>query len=89
MNSTRVLLFLLLAALLAPIEAAVVLPEELKERDEWTRARCEAAPSEPRADPALVVIANHGDVIKNARAGKPLRIAGEEFTRGLLCHARA
>lgn len=34
-----------------------------------------------------MVLANHGSVLKNARAGKPLRLAGQEFTRGLLAHA--
>ena len=43
-------------------------------------------PAAPAA-PGLVVLANYGAVQQNARDGKPLRIAGKTFTRGLYCHA--
>jgi hypothetical protein len=69
------------------VEGVTVSPEELTERHNWVTARFEGRQPPPRTDPALVVIANHGPVLKNARAGKPLRIAGQDFARGLLCHA--
>ena len=69
------------------LEGVPVSPEELTERRDWVLARFEGRQPLPRTDPVLVVFANHGPVLKNARAGKPLRIAGQEFTRGLLCHA--
>ncbi len=44
------------------------------------------APSDAR-EPALVVLANHDAVQKNARAGRPMKLAGKEFVHGLYCHA--
>ena len=38
-------------------------------------------------EPALVVLANHGVVQKNARAGRPMHIVDQEYSRGLYCHA--
>ncbi len=69
------------------LDAVTVASEELTERRDWVAARFEGRQPPPRTDPALLVLANHGPVIKNARAGKPLRIAGQDFTRGLCCHA--
>ena len=68
-------------------QAVSVAPEELAQRRDWVRGRFEGRPPPPRTDPALVVLANHGPILKHARAGKPLRIAGQQFTQGLLCHA--
>jgi alpha-galactosidase len=67
--------------------AAMVTPDELAERRDWVMARFEGRQPPPRTDPALVVLANHGPVLKNARAGRPLRIGGQDFSRGLLGHA--
>ena len=67
--------------------AAFVTDEELTERRNWVAARFEGRQPPPRTDPALVVFANHGPVIKNARAGKPLRVGQQTFARGLLAHA--
>ena len=69
------------------LQAVTVTSQEQNERRDWVAARFEGQQSPPSTDPALVVLANHGPVLKNARGGKPLRIAGQEFTRGLLCHA--
>ncbi len=41
----------------------------------------------PVADVGLVVLANHGPVQRNARAGAPLSIGGVTYARGLYCHA--
>jgi len=82
---------ILLAAslLLLPLHLAggAITPEELTERRNWAAARFENRQPPPPTNAALVVLANHGPVIKNARAGKPLRIGGQDFTRGLLGHA--
>ena len=71
----------------APQDKIMASPAEAQLMLDWAAARFEGRQPPPRTDPALVVLANHGPVLKNARAGKPLRIAGREFTRGLLCHA--
>ena len=69
------------------LEGVPVTSDELTTRRDWVAARFEGRQPPPRTDPALVVFANHGPVIKNARAGQPLRIGSQDFTRGLLCHA--
>lgn len=70
-----------------PGRAVTVSPDELAAARQWVSARWQGrAPDEDRA-PALVVLANHDPVQKNARGGRPLRIADREFTRGLYCHA--
>ncbi|HNT37468.1 MAG TPA: NPCBM/NEW2 domain-containing protein, partial [bacterium] len=54
---------------------------------QWTSAKIEgvSVPAEPLA--GLVVLANHDPVQRNVRAGRPLKIGQQEFTRGLYCHA--
>lgn len=53
----------------------------------WVAAKFDGMQSPATVEPALVVLANHDPVQKNARAGKPMQIAGKEYTRGLYCHA--
>ncbi|HEY5913113.1 MAG TPA: NPCBM/NEW2 domain-containing protein, partial [Verrucomicrobiae bacterium] len=80
----------LMAALLVSttgVAAVTVRPEELAERRDWVAARFEGRLPPPSTQPALVVVANHGPVLKNARASKPLRLANQDFKRGVLCHA--
>ncbi len=67
--------------------AVSVTPEELAEARRWASARFEGVPPAARVEPGLFVVANHDAVQKNARHGKPMRIAGEEYTKGLYCHA--
>ena len=69
------------------LEAVTVTSEELAVRRDWAMARLENRQPAPETNAALVVHMNHGPVLKNARAGKPLRIGGENFARGLLSHA--
>ena len=69
------------------LEGAAVTAAELTERGDWVVARLEGRRPPEHTDPALVVLANNGSVQKNARADKPLRIAAQEYTRGLYCHA--
>jgi alpha-galactosidase len=67
--------------------AATVLPREMDEMRAWTKAKFTGVQTAATAEAALVVLANHDPVQKNARAGKPMRLAEREFTRGLYCHA--
>lgn len=69
------------------LQGVSVTPEELTVRGDWVAARFEGRQPPPPTNAALVVFANHGPVLKKARAGKPLRLAGQDFTRGLLGHA--
>lgn len=58
------------------------------EASRWTVAKFGGvAETPPEAPPGLVVLANNDPVQRNARGGRPMRIAGAEFTRGLYCHA--
>jgi hypothetical protein len=84
--SSGILLTALLLGL-PRLEGATVEVAELSERRNWVAARFEGRQPLPRTDPALVVFANHGPVIKNSRAAKPLRVAGQDFKHGLLAHA--
>jgi len=54
---------------------------------QWTSAKFEGTPSVLERESGLVVLANNDPVQLNARAGRPLRIGTEEFSRGLYCHA--
>jgi alpha-galactosidase len=74
-------------AIAAPAAAGLATPDEMAQARRWSAARFDdlLAPRPP--GPALVVTANHGPVQKNARAGKPLRLADKEHKRGLYCHA--
>ena len=60
---------------------------ELNETAYWTAAKFKATAGAVKPSPGLYVLANHDPVQLNARAGKPMRIAGQSFTRGLYCHA--
>lgn len=79
----------LLAGLLgsASAVAVTVSPGELAEARQWAAAKFEGVTAARRTEPALVVLANHDPVQKNARNGRPMRIGNQEFTRGLYCHA--
>ncbi len=64
-------------------------PWELAQTHRWATARF-AGLDEPQTNPAgLTVLANHDPVQRNARAGKPMRLAGKSYTRGLYCHANS
>ena len=74
-----------LATFVAP--ATSVRPEELTEARAWVTAKFKNLQPPSATEPALVVLANHDPVQKNARAGRPMRIADQRYTRGLYCHA--
>jgi len=61
-----------------------VRPEEQKAARRWFQrhwARAKPAP----APVGLLVLANHDPVIRNGRGGRPLKIAGKQYRRGLYC----
>lgn len=84
---TRLLLACLLVAPLPLARAVSATPEELTQARLWSAAKFEATNLTSRVEPALVVLANHGVVQKNARGGRPMRLGDREFARGLYCHA--
>ncbi len=80
----------LLGVVLAPVSlfgAVNTRPEELSVARRWAAAHFEGVTAPVPVEPGLVVLANHDPVQKNGRAGRPLRIADQTFTRGLYCHA--
>src|ERR1019366_2915884 len=76
--------FLLVAAQAANV---AVSPAELAEARQWSAAKFEGRQLMPAAEAALVVLANHGPVWKNARGDRPMHIVDKEYSRGLYCHA--
>src|ERR1039458_619089 len=86
-SSRPILLLSLLVMISARAASVVVGPAELAEARRWSAAKFEGARSPAPAEPALVVIANHGPVQKNARGGGPMHLSDKEYTRGLYCHA--
>jgi alpha-galactosidase len=77
---------LLMLSTFSAFAGTTVMPEELAERDAWVQ-RTLKPPGPPVARTGLRVLANNDAVAKNARGGKPLKIADREYTRGLYCHA--
>ncbi|MBI3922870.1 MAG: alpha-galactosidase [Armatimonadetes bacterium] len=64
-----------------------VTPQEMTECRRWVAAKFEGIPETRVPEPGLLVLANNDPVQKNSRGGKPLNIAGKQYTRGLYCHA--
>ncbi|MBM4090907.1 MAG: hypothetical protein FJ276_16015, partial [Planctomycetes bacterium] len=83
-------LALLVTLWLVPSDAPAAAPTgfAMKEAARWTAAKFGGvAESPPEMPPGLIVLANNDPVQRNARGGRPMRIAGAGFTRGLYCHA--
>ena len=87
----RKMLHAILACLLCfsliPSQAALVSTEDLAQAHRWSAAKFQGMQSVSVSEPALVVVANHDGVEKNSRGGRPMRLANQEFTHGLYCHA--
>lgn len=66
---------------------SAVRADELAAAQAWAAAKFQANTIATPRTPGLVVIANHDPVQRNARGGRPLNLAGRQFTRGLYCHA--
>jgi alpha-galactosidase len=62
-------------------------PVDLAESHRWSAAKFQGIQAAAASEPALVVLANHGAVQKNARDDRPMRIVDKEYSRGLYCHA--
>jgi len=63
-------------------------PQEMAEAGRWLAAKFQGQVAQADApQPALQVLANYDPVQKNARAGRPLQVAGQRYQRGLYCHA--
>ncbi|HBO44273.1 MAG TPA: hypothetical protein DD670_10135 [Planctomycetaceae bacterium] len=60
---------------------------ELAEARRWAASKFDGVQSPLATEPALLVLANHGPVQKNARGGRPMQIVDKKYTRGLYCHA--
>jgi alpha-galactosidase len=68
-------------------KGVAVNPAELAEAQRWVAAKFQGTvASEPPAA-GLVVLANNDPVQLNSRAGKPMKLADKEYSRGLYCHA--
>jgi len=81
------LLLSLLVMVSARAASVVGTPAELAEARRWSAAKFEGVQRTAAAEPALVVLANHGPVQKNSRGGRPMHIVDKDYTRGLYCHA--
>ncbi|MCC6727786.1 MAG: NPCBM/NEW2 domain-containing protein [Chthonomonadales bacterium] len=60
---------------------------EMREAQRWAAAKLDGEPETAEPAVGLEVLANNDPVQCNARAGKPMSIAGRRFMRGLYCHA--
>ena len=78
---------LLLWSAAAPAAEVKATLSELAESRRWASAKLEGVQAVAAAEPALVVVANHGAVIKNSRPPRPLHIVDRDYVRGLYCHA--
>ncbi len=64
--------------------------DELSAARRWSAAKFQGTVVDSELpEVGLVVIANYDAASRNARQGKPLRIAGTEFARGIYCHANS
>ena len=77
------------AAAVAPRWARASAPsaDEQYEARRFVAAKIEGKDVVGPTAPVLVIQANNDPVQKNARAGRPLRIGGTTYSRGLFCHA--
>jgi alpha-galactosidase len=67
--------------------AVSVAPDELWAARRWAAAKFADGASLAAPEARLTVVANNDSVQKNARCGRPLRLADRTFWRGLFCHA--
>jgi len=85
-------LLLMLGALVVPalVQApgtTLVTPGDQAEMRRFVSAKFEGRQTEEAPATGLIVRANNDPVQLNSRAGRALNIAGQEYTRGLYCHA--
>jgi alpha-galactosidase len=70
-----------------PVYASTPTPAEQREARRWVAATLTGEPLPDPTPPFLEVLANNDPVQLNARNGRPLAIGGQQFWRGLYCHA--
>jgi len=77
------------ALLIASAQAAgpAMTPGEQAQAAEWAAAKFEGVVAKETTPVGLVVLANNDPVQLNARAGRPMKIGHQQYTRGLYCHA--
>ena len=63
-------------------------PDAMVESRRWVAAAFEGTVA-PAPTPGMEVLSNYDLIQKNARFGKPLKLAGTKYTRGLFCHANS
>ncbi len=86
----RTLLISFFALLSAPSAwGAQVLPAELEQSTRWADALFRSAGASRPRPAGLMVLANHRQIQRNERDGKPLMIGTNTYARGLYCHARS
>lgn len=71
----------------ARAQAEVVAAADLAARQQWVSLHLVETQPRRSCPAQLQVEACHGGLLRNGRAGRPLRIAGKEYQRGLLAHA--
>jgi alpha-galactosidase len=62
---------------------------EMDRASRWAQAKLEGKQTAQRARPELVVLENNDPVQRNSRAGQPMVISGQAYSRGLYCHAKS
>ena len=64
---------------------------EMADARRWIAAKLQGTPAEDQQPepPCLLVLENNDAVQKNARMGRPLKLGGREYRRGLFCHANS
>ena len=86
-------LFVLVAvfSMSLPSSARAVAPTagEMAESLRWASAMFEGVAASTTLEPGLEVVTNFDPVQKNARFGKPLKLAAGRYTHGLFCHANS
>jgi alpha-galactosidase len=87
MRLLRLVIGGMVIAMASWVHATVPTKQEMADRARWVRERFEGKVDAPAPETGLIVEANNDPVQRNARGGRPLNIAGKQFTRGLYCHA--
>ena len=62
-------------------------PDEMLEARRFVTAALEGMGPQTTAQPGLEVVANFDAIQKNNRFGRPLKLAGKTYSRGIFCHA--
>ena len=88
---TRILLAALWSLALCARTTVAAKPSaaDQDEARRWTAAKFAGVADGGPTAARITVVENHDPVQPNTRAGRPLSIAGAQYTRGLYCHAES